>query len=321
MSIKRLVATIPLLALAACSEDTGECVGHLCASDVKITDPEGGNLLFEYIYFDTELQAAFKLPSGVTTLNRVMAYFLNSQTPDANPLPEAGKCNNFVTTKGWPMFTGTPHEDLDVGTLSISGKNRAGNDVTFDIPKMPKGIDSIGRPHDAFYQLLHPNADDNLQFNSSYTVNIGGNGTVAPATLTDALFLSADFTVTMPGLEGNGPMKASSDFTVKWNPVESSNLPQGSEVLGVTWLVDAAGTPTHICPVNHSDGTFTIPASAIAEYRAIATARGLNPNKIILLRNAIVHQLSLLPTTLPNNKRRVDMVTVNCWAQLMDVTQ
>jgi hypothetical protein len=320
MSIKRLAASLPLLVLVACSDDAPECVGHLCSNaDVKYTDPEGGNILFEYIYFDTELQAAFRLPAGVTTLNRVMAYFLNSQTPEANPLPEPGKCNNLVATKGWPMFTGTPHEDLDVGKLTMTGKNKAGSDVTFEIPKMPKGIDSIGRPHDQFYQLLHPNADDNLQFNSSYTVNIEGNGTtIAPATLKDALFLSADFTVTMPNIEGNGPMKANADFTVKWNPVESSNLPQGSEILGVTWLVDSNGSPTHMCPVAHSAGTFTIPAASIAEYRDIATARGANPNKIILLRNAIVHRLSPLPTIDGKNQRRIDMVTVNCWAQLMD---
>jgi hypothetical protein len=29
-----------------------------------------------------------------------MAYFMNSQTPQANPLPMPGQCNNLVTTKG-----------------------------------------------------------------------------------------------------------------------------------------------------------------------------------------------------------------------------
>lgn len=322
MIIKGLLISIPLFSLVACSDDPSECVGHLCNSDVKITDPEGGNILFEYIYPDSELQTAFGLPAGVTTINRVMAYFLNSQTPEANPLPEAGKCNNLVATKGWPMFTGTPHEDLDVGDLTISGKNKAGADVTIAIPKMPKGIDNIGRPHDTFYQLIHPNADDNLQFNSSYTVKMTGNGTtIEPATLTDAIFLSADFTVKSPGLEDNGPLKASADFPVQWNAVESSKLPAGSEVLGVTWLVDSNGSPTHMCPVAHSAGAFTIPAATIAEYRAIAVARGTNPDKVILLRNAIVHRLSPLPTADATNKRRVDMLSVNCWAQLMDCTQ
>lgn len=321
MLTKALLVSIPLLSLVACSDDNTECVGHLCGEPAALTDPEGGNILFEYIYFDTELQGVFKLPAGVTTVNRIMGYFLNSQTPEANPLPMAGQCNNLVATKGWPMYTGTPHEDLDVGALTITGKNKAGADVTIDVPRLPKGTDSIGRPHDVYYQLLHPNADDNLQFNSSYTVNMAGNGTtIAQASFKDALFLSENFSVTMPDLEGDGPMKASADFPVKWNPVESSKLPMGSEVLGVTWLVDSNGSPTHMCPVAHSAGAFTIPAATIAEYRQIATARGANPNKVILLRNAIVHRLQPLPTTDTKNTRRIDMVTVNCWAQLMDCT-
>src|SRR6185503_15870529 len=96
-------------AVAACGDDdkgggddgTGPdaCVGHLCGSPVSINDPEGGNILFEYIYFDTQLQALLGVPA---TAQRVMAYFMNAQTPNANPLPTPGACVNLVTTKGWP---------------------------------------------------------------------------------------------------------------------------------------------------------------------------------------------------------------------------
>jgi hypothetical protein len=318
--MKRILASIPLLVLGAACGDDGDatCTGHLCGEPAAITDPEGGNILFEYIYVDTELAAAFKLPTGVTTINRIMAYFMNSQTPEANPLPTPGKCFNFDANKGWPMFVGTPHEDLDIGTLTITGKNTAGADVTIDVPKKPKGLDNIGRPHDIFYELLHPNASDNLKFNSSYSVNFSGNGAIPAASMTDAIFLSADFTVANPALEDNGPLKTTADYTVHWNPMESSNLPMGAEVLGVTWLVDSNGSPTHMCPVEHGAGTFTIPAATIAEYRTIATARGANPDKVILLRNAIVHRLQPLPTTDTSNLRRIDMLTVMCWAQYMD---
>src|SRR5689334_3459118 len=101
--MKRILASIPLLVLgaAACGDDgDAVCTGHLCGEPAAITDPEGGNILFEYIYVDTELAAAFKLPTGVTTINRVMAYFMNSQTPEANPLPTPGKCFNFDANKG-----------------------------------------------------------------------------------------------------------------------------------------------------------------------------------------------------------------------------
>jgi hypothetical protein len=326
VSIFALAATVTV---TACGDGGGDsvdgCTGHLCvAGDSAVTDAEGGNIIFEYIYFDTELQAAFHLPSGVTTANRIMAYFMNAQTPDANKLPDAGKCNNLQTTNGWPQFVGTPHTDLDIGTLTITGQNTAGKAVSIDVPKMPAGRDSIGRPHDLFYQIIQPSAPDFLKPNSSYTVKLGGSDKVPATTLTDALFLAQDFTVNSPDLEGNGPMKAGVDFPVKWTPAVSSALPPAAEevggiVLGVTWLVDATGAPTHICPVDHASGQFTIPGSAITEYKAAAVARGQTPNKVILLRNAIVHRLARLPNGDKNNKRRIDMLTVLCWAQLMDV--
>jgi hypothetical protein len=40
---------------------------------------------------------------------------------------------------------------------------------------------------------------------------------------------------------------------------------------------------------------------------------------MLLLRSSIVHKLSRLPNGDPNNKRRIDMLSVMCWAQLMDV--
>jgi hypothetical protein len=264
----------------------------------------------------------------VTTVNRVMAYFMNSQTPQANPLPTAGQCNNLVATKGWPETVGTAHTDIDVGTLTISGKNAAGADVTSTIPKLTPTAtmmtDQIGRPHDLWYQTVQPNADAFIKPNSSYSVKFGGSGTCAATTLPDALFLAENFTVKNPGLEDNGPLVPGTDFPVEWNPATSSNLPPtgqlvGGAVLGITWLVDETGAPTHMCPVAHADGHFTIPGSAITEYKAIATARGLHPNKMILLRNAVVHQLVKLPNGDAKNERRVDMLTLLCWAQLMDV--
>ena len=58
------------------------------------------------------------------------AFFLADQTPQDNPLPTAGQCNNLVATKGWPIFIGTPHIELDVGTLALTGMNTAGAAIT-----------------------------------------------------------------------------------------------------------------------------------------------------------------------------------------------
>jgi hypothetical protein len=314
-------------ALSACGNsdikttDGGACTGHQC-DDTQLSDPEGGNIFFEYIYFDADLAAGFQLPPGVTTVNRIMAYFMNAQMPDSNPLPMAGQCNNLVATKGWPETVDAVHTDLDIGDLTITGKNTAGTDVTIAVPKQPKGIDSIGRPHDIYYQIISPSAEKYLKFDSPYTVKFSGSPsgatTAIPATTFDGgLYLASMFNVSNPGLEDNGPLVAG--IAVHWTPATTTGLPSGDEVNVITWLVDSNGAPTHMCPVPMAQGQFTIPGSTITEYKAIAQARGTKTDKVILLRNAVIHQLRRLPNGSSSNKRRIDMLTVMCWAQLMDL--
>ena len=59
------------------------CVGHACTAGdgPSVMDAEGGNIIFEHITFDTQLQAAFHLPAGEATATRVMAYFMSEQSP------------------------------------------------------------------------------------------------------------------------------------------------------------------------------------------------------------------------------------------------
>ncbi|MEO7733669.1 MAG: hypothetical protein ABIY55_22080 [Kofleriaceae bacterium] len=293
---------------------------------VAVTDPEGGNLVLEHMTLDTDLQAFFHLPAGITTQTRIMAYFMSAMTPDKNPLPTPGVCTNLATTKGWPAYVGSPHTDIDVGTLTITGKNAAGTDVSIVVPRGTTATDQLNRPHDIFYQFLAPDADALLKSDSFYTVKFGGVAGGMPATtFNDAIYLSADYPGVMnPGIEDNGPLIAGTDFPVSWTPPTPVNKPPagnlvGGDVLGVTWLIDLAGAPTHVCIVPASVGHFTIPGAAISEYKTIAAARGLPIDKVIMLRNAIAHQLVRLPTTDSANQRRVDMVTLACWAQIMTV--
>jgi hypothetical protein len=312
------------IALSACGNsdvtlsDGGTCVGHNC-DDTMITDPEGGQIVFEYIYLDADLQAANMLPPGITTVNRVVGFFMNDETPQINPLPMPGKCNNLVSTKGWPGYIGTPHTDLDVGTVTITGKNAAGTDVTISVDKQPKGTDAFGRGHDIFYQKITPVADSVLKPDSAYSVKIGGSSTVAATTFDAGLYLAQKFDISSPGLDDNGPLVAGTDFTVHWTPTTTPGLPMGDEEQLATWLVALDGSATHMCPTAVSAGQMTIPGSAITEYKAIAQAKGLPTNKAILLRNGVVHQLRRLPNNSTTNKRRIDMITLMCWAQMMDV--
>lgn len=326
---------LAIVALAACGDSNSKttdgppgCTGHTCTPDappggVNIMSNEGGNIIFEYIYFDTQLQQAFQLPMGTTTANRVMAYFMDSMTPQKGMLPVGGQCNNLVTTMGWPEFVGSPHTDLDIGNLTITGKNTAGSDVTISVPKQPAGKDEIGRMHDIFYQTVNPDASQYELPDSSYDVHFSG-GTTGSVTIpqtdfTGGIFLSNTFQVSSPNLEDDGPLVGGTDYTVHWTPSTSTNLPSGDDVNVVTWLVDVTGAPTHMCPTMASAGMMTIPGSAINEYKQIATSRGLDATHVILLRNAIVHHIKQLPNNEPNNPRRIDMLSVMCWAQLMNV--
>jgi hypothetical protein len=309
------------VALSACGNsdvplsDGGTCVGHQC-DDTLITDPEGGQIVFEYIYFDAQLQSMLPAPP---TVNRVVAFFMNDESPQFNPLPMPGQCNNLVATKGWPGYVGSPHTDLDVGTVTISGKNAAGADVTISVDKQPKGTDAFGRAHDIYYQKITPTADSVLKPDSAYSVKFGGSATIPATTFDAGLYLASKFDISAPGLDDNGPLKAGTDFTVHWTPTTTPGLPTGDDEAIATWLVALDGSATHMCPTAPSAGQMTIPGAAIAEYKAIAQAKGLPSDKAILLRNGVVHQLRRLPNNSATNKRRIDMITLMCWAQLVDV--
>jgi hypothetical protein len=326
--ILHLTAVLSLVAVtASCSDNGGGgggadgCVGHLCGSTAAITDPEGGNVIFEYIYVDTELAAAFGLPSGINTISRSMGYFMDAQTPQDNPLPMPGQCNNLATTHGWPLWVGTPHTDIDLGAMTITGKNAADAAVTIDMPKKPAGTDGIGRAHDIYYQEITPVADSVLQPSSQYDVHFAGAGTFPAVDMTgkQGIFLPPKFEISAPAFEDNGPLVPGTDFTVHWTSTTPTNLPAGDEVLGVAWLLDSNGSPVFMCPTAASAGSMTIPGSAIAAYKTAATARGANPNKVILSRQNIVHQIARLPNGESGNLRRVDMLGIYCWVQLMDV--
>jgi hypothetical protein len=131
MKLKHCVVGLWLqAALFSCSSDPAPPDDS--RSDLEL--PEGGNILFEWVYYDSELQRLLNLPAGVVSSNRVIAYFMNHHTPELNPLPVRGTCNNLVTTRGWPAYVASMREDLDIGDLVITGQNLAGADVMIAVP-------------------------------------------------------------------------------------------------------------------------------------------------------------------------------------------
>jgi hypothetical protein len=97
-------------------------------------------------------------------------------------------------------------------------------------------------------------------------------------------------------------------------------MPAGDSLYGIAWLVDTNGAPAIMCfTPTQSDDMFTIPGEMINEYKQDAMNRGTDPTHVILLRQAVDHHIVQLPNNEPNNKRRLDLITMNCWAQLMGV--
>src|SRR5690349_13608635 len=149
----RLTSTVVIL--AACGGNSGTPIDSAsflpdgtCPGLVELQD--GGQVFFEYITYDSQLQATFGLPSGVTTQSRLTAFFLSDQIPEVNPLPTAGACNNLFATKGWPTFIGTPRTELDVGRLTVSGMNSASAPTTLVPTELMNSIDDWGRAQDVY---------------------------------------------------------------------------------------------------------------------------------------------------------------------------
>jgi hypothetical protein len=295
----------------------------LCALSSR-ADGEGGGVIVEYVHYDTELQAAL-LPPGVTSAARVIAYFMNAHVPDANPLPVPGECNNLEADEMWPLFVADERTDLDVGTLTIRGRNESDASVDLTIPKLVSTSDALGRPHDVFYQTVVSDAGGLLVADSRYDVTFSGAGSIPPTAMDDAIILPNEFTVNSPDLEGDGPLIAGTDFSVGWTAATTTGMPSsdptviGGDVLGLAWLVDVTGRPTHLCVTLHNEGELTISGSTISEYRAIATARGASPDAVILQRSALVHRVERLPNGEACNVRRLDMLGTTSWAQRMQV--
>src|SRR5690606_40304976 len=99
---------------------------------------------------------------GVTSVVRSVAHFKSTMTPELAPLPTPGACVNLYETGGWPLGQGTNSNYLDVGQVTISGVNAAGDPTEIAVPLasednvMTFPLDDLGRPHDRFYQTILP---------------------------------------------------------------------------------------------------------------------------------------------------------------------
>ena len=310
-----------LLSVAACNSSSSVLppdATHTMTIDATMVQPppqiDGGQVLVEYVTLDSDLQAAFGLPGGATTVARAIAFFLDAQTPSQVPFPPAGACTNLAVTHGWPLI-GSPRTELDLGMVALRGPNAAGTIATTLLPKLPAGTDALGRAQDVYYQLVQPNASDVLSPGASYTVNVFGSAMFPDTTFDSGIVLPAQFSVYSPALDDNGPLVAGTNTTVYWMP----QTPTQVNPTGLIWLEDVNGVPTHVCEVDYNAGLYTISGSMLTEYQQIAQARGLATNKLILRRDALVPNIVLLPNGEPNNPRALQLLAITSFEQLVDL--
>jgi hypothetical protein len=120
----RRLASCFVIGMLGCSgggeaPDPDPCVGLTCEEPPM--EGEGGNVIFEYLELDTQLQTAFGLPEGIESMTRVVGYFMSEHPDSTFPLP--GECVNMEGV--WPLYVDPAHTDIDVGTLTITGVNEA----------------------------------------------------------------------------------------------------------------------------------------------------------------------------------------------------
>ena len=276
--------------------------------------PDGGEVFVEYLSVDSDLHATY----GASTLARAIAVFVDSQTPQYTTLPTPGQCENLVAQMGWPIYSGTPRTQLDLGALAIHGPTSSGTIATTSIPELTNSTDALGRAQDVYYQLVQPDAATLLAPDAVYSLAVSGTATIPGTTLDQSVYVPAMFQVSAPDLEDNGPLVAGTDYPVHWTPTSSTNVSPGP-VIGFIWLLDTSGAPTFLCVADYNSGSFTIPGQTIADYKQLAQSRGLPGNQVILRRDVATHDGTWLPNGEPANCRFVDLVGVTSFEQLMNV--
>jgi hypothetical protein len=326
----RLAANLLLgaLALAACGDDSSTPVDAPKPPDaappdaadvVMLSDREGGGIIFEYIKVSPGFaNFVFGANSGVTTITRVMAHFMDNMSPQAEPTPVGGQCADLYATNGWPSGQGTQRSYFDVGDLAIT--DSAGVDKI--IPKKFSGKDNIGKFHDVFYELLGPPAYQVA--GGTYDVKMSGYPPIFPAsTFDNVLYMPDDYSSTMtpPPNVDNLHLTPGTDFVSTWTPQANAGKPAETEVLNLTLLIDPnTGTPVILCVTLASAGTFTMPGAMITSFKNSVAARGGSIQGVaVLSRQQDSHILRRLPNGEPDNKRRIDFLGSWCHVQIVTI--
>jgi hypothetical protein len=292
------------------------------APPIGIDAPEGGAIFVEHVTLGDTLQAAIGLPEP--NFVRTVATAINGMTPEAMGIPTFNTCTNqwANTPTDWPMGIGTSVTYLDVGDMTVSGKNYANDATEWDLPLNTSGTDLFGRPIDEVREYLDSGVSEYIKPGTFFTIEMSGSSEVEPTTWTDAAFVPNSFSVINPGLNDDVTFTAGTDATVEWEEQDlPASMPPNSAMAEVVALASpATGSLVIMCPfVNDPDGAATISGEMIQAYRDTVTAQGGDPDVAILVRNYNNHHIMELPNGDPDNVRRVDVIGIYCFVQLVNI--
>jgi hypothetical protein len=267
---------------------------------------EGGEVRVEYTGF----------PGG-TAAARVGAFFYdNPGSTRFWPFASLNGCTDVTTDKNWPTAANPINERtyLDPGKVIIAGGPEA-----LSVPRHPvMQADAVGRVHPAGNFFLHfrgPTGVDGptyLSEKTKYDVILTGSNNMPGQIFRDVLYMPADYAVISPALSPTPlalPRNTPQTFT--WT-TPANNEPQGYEVGSVVAFLDPAKGPTVVC-AEKNDGSITVPANMIDIVRTASPSGGQ------LARQTLTHVVRELVDNNGPTGKRIDFITVWCYATLFSV--
>lgn len=302
-----LALGITLGGLAACGDDSSTNPDARPVDAAPDAGPtfkgydadEGGEVRIEYVRFGNS-------NAGI----RAGAHFY------ANP--GSKKFFDFVDTAGctdssrddtWPTAFNPIAERtyLDPGQVLL-----AGGPMVFNIPRSAAAADVPGRPHAPNQWFFHPTsgmAMDGPTFLTEkklYDIILTGTPEFPGQIFDNVGYMPADFMVTAPVLSTTPfPIPAGTAQTFTWS-TPTDTPPADFEVQSLVAFTGANG-PAVIC-VEKNDGSVTVPASFID------IARAKYPTGGTLARQTFTHTVRELKDRNGPTGRRIDFVTVWCYA-------
>lgn len=265
---------------------------------------EGGEVRVEYVRWSMGEAAARATAFGWKPTNPSFYDYLNLQGCTALP----------QLKQTWPMATNAEADRnyLDLGTVTIKG---GPNDLVVNKNTMA-GNDPFARSHPAnewYFKGAQPNvtvdAPMYLPEKTAFDVEFGGSADIPAQTFEDAIYMPADFELTVPASHATYPIPpyvlTSGDHTFSWT--KPADMAPGNTRIDSLVAFTGAKGPVVIC-IEPNDGSMTIPKAMID------IARAEYPSGGTLARQTLVHQVRELKDNNGPTGRRIDFIGVWCYA-------